>query len=527
MDEQKSAIAQSSDRPSNNFKSSSDSNLKLPFLPTDWNFCRVRKGTKKPIDQGWQDNTLTTDQIRLWVEQGENYGVVWGGTAIGLDVDGSAPHQKLQEIAAGRTIPPTVAWTSGVPGRYHLAFHLTLEQKALLTAAAQKTRSKSPQGRWVVSCVAEDNKASQLEFRWSNHQSVLPPSLHPSGRRYDWLSKQSPAEQDPADLPDWLFSYLIGVVQGETEERSDLSSLLSSEVSTAKIPLERLLRKKERSWIKDGLPDGIRNDSGAALARNLIGTANYLNSEGIAFEDNPKKLFEMFCDRCQPPINPEERSSIWNSAERSDPQPALTPDAIANCITAWERKGEEFDFDVEKPGKTTTKEDKKTSIVELLLAITGDLTLFHTPDRIAYADVWLNQCRQTILVRSRQFKQFLAYQLYALHERAAASEPINTVLNLLQAKANFEGEERQVYIRLAEFESKIYLDLGTDAWTAVEIDSQGWQVVSDYPVRFRRPNTLLGLTEPVANNSLKDLWQLLNVIEEDQVLVDAVLKVKG
>ncbi len=35
--------------------------------------------------------------------------------------------------------------------------------------------------------IGDDGKAEQLEFRWQNLQSVLPPSVHPTTGEYRWV----------------------------------------------------------------------------------------------------------------------------------------------------------------------------------------------------------------------------------------------------------------------------------------------------------------------------------------------------
>ena len=70
---------------------------------------------------------------------------------------------------------------------------------------------------------------------------------------------------------------------------------------------------------------------------------------------------------------------------------------------------------------------------------------------------------------------------------------LNATLNLFEARALFEGPERMVHVRVAEQDGRIYLDLANAAWQAVEIDTDGWRIVAEPPVRFRRPPGLLPL----------------------------------
>lgn len=164
-------------------------------------------------------------------------------------------------------------------------------------------------------------------------------------------------------------------------------------------------------------------------------------------------------------------------------------------------------------------EPEKQTITQLLLEIAEEATYFHTPDQKVYADIWKDGVRKTYPVRRRVFKQWLSYELFRRHQKTVGSETLGQVLNVIEARANFEGKEQDTHLRIAEHEGKVYLDLGTQDWCAVEVSPVGWRVVSDYPVRFRRPDTLLPLPIPEAGGDLSELKQLLNFDEDAWVLV--------
>jgi hypothetical protein len=45
----------------------------------------------------------------------------------------------------------------------------------------------------------------------------------------------------------------------------------------------------------------------------------------------------------------------------------------------------------------------------------------------------------------------------------------------------------------------------------VKITREGWEVVDDPPVRFRRPAGMLPLPVPVRGGSLEEVWRFVNV----------------
>jgi predicted P-loop ATPase len=108
----------------------------------------------------------------------------------------------------------------------------------------------------------------------------------------------------------------------------------------ASVPLEVCLTQDDRALIQHGAPQGQRNTCGAKLARNLIGTEDYLRQQGQRYEDSARQLFEGYCSRCQPPLPPKEADQIWHSAAGDQPTPSLTTAAIANCIKAWNQRSD-------------------------------------------------------------------------------------------------------------------------------------------------------------------------------------------
>ncbi|MBW4520677.1 MAG: hypothetical protein KME16_13350 [Scytolyngbya sp. HA4215-MV1] len=120
------------------------------------------------------------------------------------------------------------------------------------------------------------------------------------------------------------------------EEISQTSHDISS--SSDGIPLHLCLTKEHRNWIESGVEEGTRNNSGAALARDLIGAANHLASIRQGYQPSARELFDDFCDRCHPPLDTREREQIWKSAESKNPKPSLSSDAITNCIEGWKKR---------------------------------------------------------------------------------------------------------------------------------------------------------------------------------------------
>ncbi|MBE9039123.1 DUF3987 domain-containing protein, partial [aff. Roholtiella sp. LEGE 12411] len=107
---------------------------------------------------------------------------------------------------------------------------------------------------------------------------------------------------------------------------------------TDDVPLYQCLSKGDRALIDGGAPQGERNSKGAALARNLIGTAARLTHLGHRFAREPRALFDEYCSCCSPPLDAREAETIWKSATKDNPTATLTDEALENCIKSWQRQ---------------------------------------------------------------------------------------------------------------------------------------------------------------------------------------------
>ena len=90
---------------------------------------------------------------------------------------------------------------------------------------------------------------------------------------------------------------------------------------------------------------------------------------------------------------------------------------------------------------------------------------------------------------------------------------------MIEAKAQFEGKRRKVFLRVGTYSGKSYVDLADAKWRAVEIDGDGWRVVDTPPVRFRRAKGMLPLPVPVEGGTVEELRHFLNLKSDDDFVL--------
>jgi hypothetical protein len=161
------------------------------------------------------------------------------------------------------------------------------------------------------------------------------------------------------------------------------------------------------------------------------------------------------------------------------------------------------------------KTAERKSQAKALLELAADVECFHTPEGYLFADVRIDGRRETWGITSLVFRQWLALQMYRKHGRPPGAQAMSDALAVLEARARFDGAEHPVFLRVAEADGRIYIDLANDAWEAVEISSRGWHVITEPPVRFRRTNGMRPLPHPVTGGALEELRAFLNVESAD------------
>lgn len=149
------------------------------YLRRGWLPIPIPRGEKAPRLKGWQDLRLRESDLEAYFANGTNVGVLLGGASGGLaDVDLDAP----EAIHVADALLPL---TERIHGR----------------------KGKPRSHRWYVTTQsAEPRKFTGLdgtclvELRSTGQQTVVPPSLHPSGEALRWEREGDPALVDTADL---------------------------------------------------------------------------------------------------------------------------------------------------------------------------------------------------------------------------------------------------------------------------------------------------------------------------------------
>ena len=119
-------------------------------------------------------------------------------------------------------------------------------------------------------------------------------------------------------------------------------------------------------------------------------------------------------------------------------------------------------------------------------------------------------------------RALLAREYFTRTGRTATQQALADALLVIEGIAQ-DAEESELYLRAAQHDGALWLDLGDLTGRAVKVTSNGWSVEDEPPVLFKRTTLTGPLPEPERGGSIDDLWSWLNVAEDDRPLVTAAL----
>lgn len=166
----------------------------------------------------------------------------------------------------------------------------------------------------------------------------------------------------------------------------------------------------------------------------------------------------------------------------------------------------------------------KSSEAEKLIKLADTFDLYPSENGLAYADVMVDGHRETFRVESRDFREILRFLHYKQTGKALKALAANDLIGYMEAKALHGGAKaKAVYTRVAHCGDVVFIDLCDEKWRAIEITAEGWKVVDEPPVRFRRVMGMQPLVAPAAGGSVHELGKLLNVDEGAAISLEAWL----
>lgn len=177
------------------------------------------------------------------------------------------------------------------------------------------------------------------------------------------------------------------------------------------------------------------------------------------------------------------------------------------------------------PAELGDGEDGRKSQADILikLAVENVQDFFVDQYRDPYARFKVGDHFEVWPIRDRGFKEWLSGLFYNYTGKGCNDEAMKTALSTCSAKARFDGGgEHELHVRVTEYEGALWYDLGDADWRSIRITADGWEIIRDTPILFRRLLNTGTQAEPVHGGNLDDIFHLVNIEDYNtQVLFKA------
>ncbi len=144
--------------------------------------------------------------------------------------------------------------------------------------------------------------------------------------------------------------------------------------------------------------------------------------------------------------------------------------------------------------------------------IDGNAEFFHDMNGTAFVTFEIDGHHETWPIASRSFRDFMLAAYYREHQSVPGLRSVQDATANLEGRARYDGEQIPVALRSAWVDrAMLVIDLGDEGWTAVKVSPDGWELVNESPVRFRRSPSTRALPLPAAGGDVRILANYVNV----------------
>lgn len=290
---------------------------------------------------------------------------------------------------------------------------------------------------------------------------VLPPSVHSSGNKYEWLIE--PQNGAFADLP----KEILQKIRVDSKEKVDW-----------------------KEFSKSKSVKGKRNTDATKYAGKLL-------------HDLSPELWET-----------AGWTSLveWNSTNSVPPLPTKELRAVFDSIAKNESDR----------GSSKTKNQDESSLVEKLVEMVVEnpqVILFHDEYNTAWASIDNNDHAEIWRCDSRRFTLWIARNFREINKKILSPVTISSAMTIIEGKAIFEGDEYKLSNRVAFEKGMIWYDLANNDWSAVCINEVGYFLSNKVPILFHRHSHLSEQVIPIDGGEVRDVLRYVNITNSDQQIL--------
>lgn len=257
---------------------------------------------KSPVLPAWVERGVPEpEEVEQWYIKNPymNIGMVMGKGYVGVDVDGNDGEILLQGHSKGN-IPDTWEFTTG---------------------AGRRLIYTIPEDLVTKKFTKKGNGAhEELAFLAYGQQTVMPPSIHHTGRKYQWAKGKSPLSIRAAMAPPWLLNAVKEAEDVTIDLSVDNPRPMFAPMEIEDLPQEAIGKgKRVVTTVPVDVDDWEKVVSSGGRNQHLARLAGSLISKGTLSKDAIKIFLKAHNDlKCDPPLPASEIDAMIETIYNSE-----------------------------------------------------------------------------------------------------------------------------------------------------------------------------------------------------------------
>lgn len=470
---------------------------------------------KRPGVSSWQKNqssTATMEEVRSWFSETNDYniGIITGKISkiICLDIDGNDAEKHFDNIIdliddkeIQNAINNTIQIRTG-GGNLHVVVGFNPQE------FSDDELIKSP-----VLWRYNGSEHSEIRVKGEGGYFVAPPSLHPNGKRYEFINDTSPIILSK----DKILMLIESLGQKDTKNNqivhhNDLAESTIHEIVSKLIPY---YKKGQRNDFILCLCGWLRKENvSLSSAKKLV---KALAQDDEQMKDRLRTLNDTFEKDDLTKI--KGYSGLLSLIIETDTteKEALKVLSSVELLISQNKGGEKG-----KKKKITNKsneENNQSNISEaqlvLLLAQQNCIEYFTDQYADSYVSARIDDHTELINMKSAKMRHWLYRLCFNDCKIIPSGDSITNALNVLRSEAVFGHNKKVLFLRVGNNidNSKWFYDLSNGNWECVEISPSGWNIVKDKVLfkRYSNQETQVYPERDYEENVFEKFIDLLNI----------------
>lgn len=166
------------------------------------------------------------------------------------------------------------------------------------------------------------------------------------------------------------------------------------------------------------------------------------------------------------------------------------------------------------------REGNDNSVPDRIIQVVKErCTLGHDADGRAVAVIDDGHVRQAWHVDGHGFQEWLRAAYFEVTQEGICTNALETATATIAAIGRHKGDEVTVSVRCARHGAAYFIDLCDEAWRAIRVDQDGWNVVERPPVLFTRTRNMRPIPVPRNPGALDKLWANVNIPEDRRLML--------